>query len=81
MAKITNDDILSNIKKIARAKKMTLNSLSESLGRHKNFVSTVINKKKSLVSLELLYNITEILECNIEDFLKENLDDNQDSKK
>jgi len=80
MAKITNADILKNIKKISKKKKITLNSLSVSLGRHKNFISTVISKKKSLVSLELLLSIAEILECNIENLLKVNVDDYEDSE-
>jgi len=69
MGKLSNRDILRNIKSIAKERGMTLKSISLKLGRHANFLSTIISKKKGLVSVELLLDIAEILECDIADLL------------
>ena len=67
--RVTNRDILRNIKIIAKEKGKTLKSISLGLNKQESYISATISKKKKLVSLELLFDIAKYLEVEIDAFL------------
>lgn len=69
MPKVQNRDILRNIKMIGKDRGKSLKDISLELDRHKNFLSTTISKKKTLISLDLLLDIAQILNCDIAELL------------
>jgi len=77
---INNRDILRNIKNIAKDRKTNMREISLKLERHENFLSTIISKKKGLLSTELLVEISSILECSIAELIVSRTEyDNKDT--
>jgi hypothetical protein len=86
--RVTNRDILRQIKLTGKKQKKTLENISEGIGRKKNYLSTTISKKKKLVSLEVLLDVADYLGCELMDLLsteitideeKEEKDDNENA--
>jgi hypothetical protein len=81
--RVTNRDILRNIKIVAKNKSKNLEKISVGIGKKKNYLSSTISKKKKLVSLEILLDVSNFLGCELMELLhtKNELDRNVITKR